>query len=448
MADTAVAASAAATEGAKRKDAADDVAQATRKRSALQTTVKDAVKPSPAKRARVGAKVSTAATPKGGSASATRRRAAARPGANSKATPQPTFSGSDSDSSSSSSEDEEDEDEEEDSEEADDSSADSLDGDDAATPGQDADMPDAVQPAKPNGNVASTPKAAAKTKVKVTPKAKDRALRPTSTSKKGTPKAESPTKPIGGSPDADSAASSSPNTNSAAYILTRPKMQLTDAAVDELIPLIVANERGSTDDGRVVVISSKNMQAVLARYHFRTADVTTDNVYKLLGTTRERMEAADVVMFVVHGPHTEEQRSAHKRYSGSELTNYHWTLACWFPKLGSAFHYDSCHRMNAMRCGTDVFGTMRKVGVLPSALQSYTQPEFFPGQEDVWECGYFLLIAVTIMCAKPAPEPITEYDVDTQYDLWFGTLSNWAHSAFVRRLTDLVTRAKYARARA
>lgn len=442
MADTAVAASAGATEGVKRKDAAGDVAQTTRKRSVPPTTAKDSAKPSPTKRARAGAKVA-AATPKGGSASTTRRRAAARPGANSKATPQPTFSGSDSDSSSASSG----EDEEEESEE-DESSTDSLDGDDTATPGKDADMRDAVQPAKLNGNVASTPKAVEKIKVKVTPKPKPGSLRPKPSSKKGTPKAESPTKTIGGSPNADSAASSSSNTSSAAYILTRPKMQMTDAAVDELIPLIVANERGSTDDGRVVVISSKNMQAVLARYHFRTADVTTDNVYKLLGTTRERMEAADVVMFVVHGPHTEEQRSAHKRYSGGDLTNYHWTLACWFPKLGSAFHYDSCHRMNAMRCGTDVFGTMRKVGVLPSELQSYTQPEFFPGQEDVWECGYFLLIAVTIMCAKPAPEPITEYDVDTQYDLWFGTLSNWEHSAFVRRLTDLVTRAKYARARA
>lgn len=224
---------------------------------------------------------------------------------------------------------------------------------------------------------------------------------------------------------------------------------LTSDAMDMLIPLILKDALGRTEastSSSIVVISSQNMQAVLSRYCFsKSADtqVTSENVYSLLGTTRAAVEGAKVVVMMVHGPRRERDRRTALRW-GHPAENFHWSIACWFPGLGDAYHYDSHNRMNWDRCGEDIFGTLRKLGVLPETLDTFWMPSFFPQQTGEWECGYFALIALAIICQKVTPEPLTDHDTETTYAPWFETLDAGGDAAFRRRLLALVAREKYA----
>lgn len=236
-------------------------------------------------------------------------------------------------------------------------------------------------------------------------------------------------------------------------IVNQPRRRLTDSAIDELVPLILRNERPSTsgssggeDDGKVVVISPLKLQAVLSRFAHRRASVTTDNVYKLLGLTREKVENAEVIAVVLHGPHTESERAARLKYEGERTDNYHWSVACWFRSLGSeVFHYDSRYPLNDKRCA-EVLGVLRSLGVFPTEVSSYVLPDFFPQQEDEWECGYEVLIALTIIASSPTPSPVSEADVDTSYRPFFSTLNaaGGTDSIFIKRMRELLAREKYA----
>ena len=235
-----------------------------------------------------------------------------------------------------------------------------------------------------------------------------------------------------------------------ADILRQPKRRLTDDAIDELVPLILRNERpaqsGAADDGKVVVVSSLKMQAVMQRFASNRGDVTPDNVHKLLGLTRQQIENADVVAVVVHGPHTESEARARLKYGDEPTQNYHWSLACWFRSLkNEVFHYDSCYPINDKRCA-EVLGVLRTLGVLPADVHSYVLPDFFPQQEEEWECGYEALIALTILSSSPTPAPITENDVDTSFRSFFATLNADGSngSLFIKRLRELLAREQYA----
>jgi hypothetical protein len=239
----------------------------------------------------------------------------------------------------------------------------------------------------------------------------------------------------------------------AADIINQPRRRLTDSAIDELVPLILRNERpsasgsaGGEDDGKVVVISPLKLQAVLSRFAHRRAGVTSENVHKLLGLTREKIEKAEVIAVVLHGPHTESERIARQKYEGERTDNYHWSVACWFRSLGSeVFHYDSRYPLNDKRCA-EVLGVLRSLGVFPTAVSSYVLPDFFPQQEHEWECGYEVLIALTIIASSPTPSPVSEADVDTSYGPFFSTLNaaGGADAIFIKRMRELLAREKYA----
>lgn len=237
----------------------------------------------------------------------------------------------------------------------------------------------------------------------------------------------------------------------AAEIIKSPRRRLTASAIDELVPLILRNERpsaggsaGGEDDGKVVVISSLKLQAVLARFTHKRAEVTSDNVHKLLGLTRKQTDNAEVIAVVLHGPTTENERVARLKYEGECADNYHWSLACWFRSLGDEiFHYDSSYPLNDKRCG-EVLGVLRSLGVLPTSVSSYVVPEFFPLQEYEWECGYKVLIALTIIASSPAPAPVSEADVNTSYRPFFTTLNAGTDAIFIKRMHELLTREKYA----
>ncbi len=229
----------------------------------------------------------------------------------------------------------------------------------------------------------------------------------------------------------------------ASEILSQPRRQMTADAIDTLVPLIIKNER-RVDDGKVLVISSINLQAVLSRF-FHKNNVNTENVYTLLGVTRERVDKADAIVAVVHGPHTEEVRSARLRYDGTSVDNYHWSLMCWFRSIPDmCYHYDSLKMLSDRRC-SEVVSMLRRLGVLPKSVGAITFPDFFPEQEQEWECGYELLTAITMIAGKPTPDPITADDVYGGYKTFFSTLASGGIEApFLRRLRELLTREKYA----
>lgn len=235
-----------------------------------------------------------------------------------------------------------------------------------------------------------------------------------------------------------------------ADMLKQAKRRLTDVAIDEIVPLILRNERPAEtvgeDDGRVLVISSLNLQVVLRRAAHGSDEVTKENAHKLLGVTREQVDNAEAVAIVLHGPHTEAEARARLKYEDEAAVNYHWSLACWFRSVkDEVFHYDSHHPLNDRRCA-EVLGVLRMLGVLPTDVRSYVLPDFFPQQEEEWECGYEALIALTILSSSPRPSPITEADVDTSYRPFFTTLTadGGRSSLFIKRLRELVAREKYA----
>ena len=232
-------------------------------------------------------------------------------------------------------------------------------------------------------------------------------------------------------------------TMTAAELLKNPRRQMTADVIDTLVPLIIKDERRE-DDGKLLVISSLNLQAVLARF-FHNKDAIEGDVYKLLGVTQEQVDQAEAIAVVVHGPHTEEVRSARLRYDGSSVDNYHWSLMCWFRSVPEmCFHYDSLMMLSDRRC-SEVVSMLRRLGVLPQAVANITFPDFFPNQEQEWECGYELLTAITIIAGKPTPEPIKEEDIYSAYKTFFSTLAAGGVDApFLRRLRELLTREKYA----
>ncbi len=237
---------------------------------------------------------------------------------------------------------------------------------------------------------------------------------------------------------------------SANFVLNQPKRLMTSDAIDELVPLILRNERPSgsvdgEDDGKVVVISSINLQAVLSRVMRGADTVDSDNVYKLLGVTREKIDNAEAVVVILHGPHTEAERSARLKYEGSAAENFHWSLVCWFRSVpNEAFHYESRYPLNDARC-SEVLGMLRSLGVFPKVLSNYFLPEYFPQQKEEWECGYEVLIALTIIASRNVPVPIRESDVDTSYLTFFATLNtDGIDGAFMRRMREFLAREKYA----
>ncbi len=244
------------------------------------------------------------------------------------------------------------------------------------------------------------------------------------------------------SPTADALPTQRSTVSDVEMLLKNPRRQMTADAIDILVPLILKDERREAD-GKLLVISSINLQAVLSRF-FHNDGTIGDDVYKLLGVTREQVDKADAIAVVVHGPHTEEVRSARLRYDGKSVDNYHWSLVCWFRSVPEmCFHYDSLRMLSDRRC-SEVVSILRRVGVLPRTVAKITFPDFFPEQVQEWECGYELLTAITIIAGKPTPDPITEDDVYGGYKAFFSTLASAGVEApFLRRLRALLTREKY-----
>lgn len=239
--------------------------------------------------------------------------------------------------------------------------------------------------------------------------------------------------------EAEAEASADTPTESAAIVLNQARRQLTDGVIDELVPLILKNK-----DQRVVLISSVNAQTVLSRFYHKK-NINRDNVCTLLNVTRERLDAAECIAVVVHGPHTEDALSAHRIYSNTEKENYHWSLVAWFKSSpNKCFHYDSLPRTNDRRC-REVVSVFRRLGVFPETTDKVSVPDFYPEQDEEWECGYNVLIALTIISEKTVAGPIRDDDVHQTYRPFFTTLARGGPQApFVRRLRQLLAREQYA----
>ena len=164
----------------------------------------------------------------------------------------------------------------------------------------------------------------------------------------------------------------------------------------------------------------------------------------------EALAGADVefvvvggVAAVLHGPHTESAARSRARYEGARPENDHWSVACWFRASGDVFHYDSHFPMNDARCA-EVLGVLRALDVLPKTVATYVVPEFFPQQGDAWECGWWVLITLTIVASGRDPAPVAEADVDTAFRPFFQTIGAGADAVFAKRMRELLRRARYA----
>lgn len=234
-------------------------------------------------------------------------------------------------------------------------------------------------------------------------------------------------------------------------IINSAHRQLNDEVFDTFVPLILSQH--SDDDGvarerrDIVVFTPLRLQTVLSDYYRRrhTSYTSADTVFAKLGTTREAVAAASLLVAIIHGPMTEEHVANWRLYdqgrrrggadsasasadatasssadSRSPTSNYHWSVVVYSRKLNMAYHYDSNHPLNKDRC-LEVLGVLQKMGVLPPNASEVATPAFFPSQKKFWECGYYVLTALVIMADNPHPDPLTENDIVT-YHHFFNTI--------------------------
>jgi hypothetical protein len=230
-------------------------------------------------------------------------------------------------------------------------------------------------------------------------------------------------------------------------ILNSPHGQLNDEVFDTFVPLIlaqcsddVAGTRRELEARRdMLVFTPLRLQAVLSDYYHRRL-TNSDTVFTKLGTTREAVAAASLLVAIVHGPMTEEHATSLRLYGQargdsasasaadgddddalpSSASNFHWSVVVYSRKLNMAYHYDSNHPMNRDRC-IEVLGVLQKSGVLPPDASDVATPAFFPTQKKYWECGYYVLTALIIMADNSSPEPLTESDIAV-YHHFFSTI--------------------------
>lgn len=222
-------------------------------------------------------------------------------------------------------------------------------------------------------------------------------------------------------------------------VLGDENKMLSDTAMDALLGLIL--NMPSALKEKIVVFSSVQLQAVLSAHCNQRDDLTRENVHTKLGTTREIVDAAELVVSIVHGPTTEYQASGIRAYANRDVVNYHWSMVVYARASNQAFHYDSKYPLNDER-SVEVLRVLHDLGVIPDDADSVSSPVFFPVQEDNWECGFFVLVTILIMSQKLNPEPLTRGDVE-QYAPFFSTIGDGAAALFKQRLSEIVVSSRY-----
>jgi hypothetical protein len=116
--------------------------------------------------------------------------------------------------------------------------------------------------------------------------------------------------------------------------------------------------------------------------------------------------------------------------------NFHWSVLVYSRANNMAYHYDSNFPMNMERC-VEVHGVLRATGVLPKDAYEVANPAFFPRQKEMWECGYYVLIALLIISDNAQPTPLSDIDIDT-YHLIFNTIHNEKECLIRDRLRSML----------
>ena len=232
-------------------------------------------------------------------------------------------------------------------------------------------------------------------------------------------------------------------------VVNTPMRELTASALDELIPMIITSTRTDDDDagveeGRnILYLSSMTIQPMLTAYCKReTSRFTHANVCKRLGTTQREVADADLIVMMIHGPMTEYDAAARRKWGGDPPNNYHWSVVVYSPGQKQAYHYDSKFPLNADRA-SEVLGVLKHHNVFATDAHVVSAPSFFPQQEGLWECGFYALIAIFIIAQKARAEPITQADVEA-YSSYFNTIaSNTNNSAIKTMLNGLLAAKAY-----
>lgn len=246
---------------------------------------------------------------------------------------------------------------------------------------------------------------------------------------------------------AESANGSTPNAEhedpawTAAQILRTESRHMNDVGLMYLADRIVD---GAGAKGRVLVVSSVNIGAILSRWYAGNLNLEKVDIFKMLGVTREAVATAEAIVAVVHGPCTTEELIACEAY-GEPRTNDHWSALCYFKGLSDMYHYDSAGAMNQNRA-LEIAGLLIKAGVIDKDVRVQGRvmvPEFFPTQTTSWECGYFVLLAIKIISEKSPAHCITARDVDHDYGLHVQHMHRGPSGLFTGMLLRLLSESMY-----
>jgi hypothetical protein len=90
-------------------------------------------------------------------------------------------------------------------------------------------------------------------------------------------------------------------------------------------------------------------------------------------------------------------------------TSKHWSLVFYCKDPHYIFHYDSMQSMNA-RLAEEVVAMYKKKGIIREDIK-LIEVVFSPQQEDVWECGYYMILILMIIMQKQEPlKPLNKND--------------------------------------
>jgi hypothetical protein len=238
-----------------------------------------------------------------------------------------------------------------------------------------------------------------------------------------------------------------PEVPSAIDFLQGKFRQLNESAIDELAGAIIVD---TEKVGKVLFISSLNIQALLSRYYYKTASIGDHaEALRVLHLSDADIASADAIVAVVHGPHTEQAREGalYDDDDGDDgqqaaLQNMHWSLMCWFKGGHRIYHYDSLFPLNQDRC-EEVVAVLAKFGIFPDGQRMFAVPDFMPKQKKVWECGYYVLLFLKIVCDKAAASPAQGDDVHESYRWFIMNMHQGPDGPFQQHLMALLDRGLY-----
>ena len=119
----------------------------------------------------------------------------------------------------------------------------------------------------------------------------------------------------------------------------------------------------------------------------------------------------------VHGPHSQKELDMYNVVNAmdgcSNVVNNHWSLLVHLKEPGIFYHFDSLLGLNDS-VATDTVNFLVDYGIVNYTDRVTSTPLYFPQQISDWECGYYSLLALS-MITKTTPfsiQPIRKHHME------------------------------------